>query len=135
MTEFPDSHRYLLDSRFATLATIGGNGFPQLTEVWFLYDGDQLATSLNSSRLKTRNLQKRPECSLFILDLENPFKYLEVRARARIEPDDDYEFARRLGAKYDGADLSEHDNPGDRRVKVIFEPVNVHPVDMTIGQS
>lgn len=134
MTEFPDSHRYLLDGRFATLATIGGNGFPQLTEVWFLYDGGELTTSLNTSRLKTRNLRKRPECSLFILDLENPFKYLEVRARARIEPDDDYEFANRLGAKYD-ADVSEHDNPGESRVKVTFEPVNVHPVDMTIGQS
>lgn len=135
MHDIPDSHRYLLDSRFATLATIGADGFPQLTEVWFLYEDGELMTSLNTSRLKTRNLRKRPECSLFILDLENPFKYLEVRARARIEPDDDYEFARRVGAKYDGADLSEHDNPGDSRVKVTFEPVNVHPVDMTIGQS
>jgi PPOX class probable F420-dependent enzyme len=135
MTEFPESHRYLLDSRFATLATINAGGFPQLTEVWFLYDEGELTTSLNSSRLKTRNLLQRPECSLFILDLENPFKYLEVRARARVEPDDDYEFARRLGAKYEGADLREHDKPGETRVKVIFEPVNVHPVDMTIGQS
>ena len=36
MTEFPDSHRDLLDAKFASLATIGGDGFPQVTEIWFL---------------------------------------------------------------------------------------------------
>jgi PPOX class probable F420-dependent enzyme len=133
MTNFPDSHRDLLDAQVATLATIGGNGFPQLTEVWFLHDDGELKTSLNSSRLKTRNLQKRPKCSLFLLDLENPYRYLEVRGNAKLEPDDDYTFARKLGAKYGGADLSEHDNPGDSRLVVTIEPANVYAVDMSGG--
>ena len=135
MTDFPESHRYLLETSNATLATLGRDGFPQQTEIWFLYEDGELALSLNSSRLKTKNLRARPQCSLFILDLENPVKYLEVRARAVFEDDDDYAFARRVGAKYGGADLREHDGPGDRRVKVTLEPVNVYPVDMTIGQS
>jgi PPOX class probable F420-dependent enzyme len=133
MTNFPDSHRDLLDAQVATLATIGGNGFPQLTEIWFLYDDGELKTSLNDSRLKTRNLQKRPQCSLFLLDLKNPYRYLEVRANAKLEPDDGYEFAGKLGAKYGGADLSEHDNPGDSRFVVTFEPTNVYAVDMSGG--
>jgi PPOX class probable F420-dependent enzyme len=133
MTDFPDSHRDLLDAQVATLATIGGNGFPQLTEIWFLHDDGELKTSLNSSRLKTRNLQKRPQCSLFLLDLQNPYRYLEVRGNAKIEPDDDYAFARKLGAKYGGADLSEHDNPGESRLVVTIEPANVYAVDMSGG--
>ncbi len=135
MTEFPESHRYLLDAANATLATVGRGGFPQQTEIWFLHEDGEVALSLNTSRLKTKNLRRRPQCSLLILDLENPFKYLEIRANAVLEDDADYEFARRVGAKYGGADLREHDAPGDKRVKVILEPVNVHPVDMTIGQS
>jgi hypothetical protein len=135
MTNFPESHRYLLDSQFATLATLDQRGFPQQTETWFLYEDGELAMSLNTSRLKTKNLRQRPQCSLFILDLENPFKYLEVRGNASFEDDDDYEFAKRVGAKYGGADLREHDQPGDQRVKVTIQPVNVYPVDMTIGQS
>jgi PPOX class probable F420-dependent enzyme len=132
MTNFPDSHRDLLDGQVATLATIGGNGLPQLTEVWFLHDDDgELKISLNDSRLKTRNLQKRPQCSLLLLDLTNPYRYLEVRGNAKIEPDDDYSFARRFGAKYGGADLSEHDGPGERRVVVTIEPANVYAVDMS----
>jgi PPOX class probable F420-dependent enzyme len=90
MTNFPESHRDLLDGQVASLATIGSNGFPQVTEVWFLHDDRELKLSLNDSRLKTRNLQKRSQCSLLLLDLENPYRYLEVRGTARIEPDDDY---------------------------------------------
>ena len=55
---------------------------------------------------------------------------MEVRGNARIEPDDDYAFARKVGAKYGGADLSEHDGPGERRVVVTIEPVNIFPVNM-----
>lgn len=130
MTTFPDSHRDLLEAQVASLATIGADGFPQVTEVWFVYDHGELKLSLNSSRLKTRNLKARPQCSLLVLDLQNPYRYLEVRARARIEPDDDYEFARRVGAKYD-ADLSEHDRPGETRVIVTLEPTNIYAVDMS----
>ena len=132
MTNFPDSHRDLLDGQVATLATIGGNGLPQLTEVWFLHEDGELKLSLNDSRLKTRNLQKRRQCSLLLLDLQNPYRYLEVRGNAKVEPDDDYAFAGKLGAKYD-ADLSVHDNPGDSRVVVTIEPANVYAVDMSGG--
>jgi PPOX class probable F420-dependent enzyme len=128
--EFPAAFAYLLDARFATLATLGKDGGPQLTEVWFLFEDGEVKISLNDSRLKTKNLRARPQCSLFILDLANPFRYLDVRGSARIEPDDDYAFAGRVGAKYDGADLSEHDGPGEGRVVVTIEPTNVFAVDM-----
>jgi PPOX class probable F420-dependent enzyme len=129
MTTFPESHHDLLDAQVATLATIGGNGFPQLTEIWFLHDDGELKLSLNSSRLKTRNLRRRPQCSLFVLDLENPYRYLEVRGNVEIEPDDDYAFARKVGAKYN-ADLKVHDSPGESRVTVTIVPANIYAVNM-----
>lgn len=132
MTQFPDSHRDLLQAQVASLATLGGHGFPQLTEVWFLHDDGEVRLSLSTARLKTRNLMKRPECSLLILDLQNPFRYLEVRGRARIEPDDNHTFAQKVGSKYD-TDLTAYDQPGERRVIVTIEPVNVYAVDMTGG--
>jgi PPOX class probable F420-dependent enzyme len=129
MTDFPASHHDLLSSQFASLATVGAGGFPQVTEIWFLHDDNELRLSLNDARLKTRNLAKRPQCSLFILDLANPMRYLEVRGTARIEPDDDYAFADKVGAKY-SADLREHDQPGQHRVVVTIDPVNVYAVAM-----
>jgi PPOX class probable F420-dependent enzyme len=133
MTDFPESHPDLLDAQVATLATIGADGFPQLTEVWFLHDEGELKTSLNSSRLKTKNLQARPRASMLLLDLSNPYRYLVVRGNARIEPDEDYSFAKKVGAKYGGADLREHDGPEDTRVIVTIEPAHVYPVDMSGG--
>ncbi|MFZ0091363.1 MAG: PPOX class F420-dependent oxidoreductase [Solirubrobacteraceae bacterium] len=130
MTTFPDSHRDLLDAHFATLATIGDDGLPQLTEVWFLHDQDELKVSLNGTRRKTRNLSRRPQCSLFILDLQNPYRYLEVRGVARIEPDTDYTFAGKVNEKYD-TDISVHDRPGESRVTATIEPANVYAVDMS----
>ena len=70
------------------------------------------------------------ECSLLIVDLQNPYRYLEIRGRARIEPGDDYEFADRVGKKY-AADLRVHDKPGQSRVVVTIDPVRVHAIDMS----
>ncbi|MBO0776301.1 MAG: PPOX class F420-dependent oxidoreductase [Actinobacteria bacterium] len=130
MAGIPDSHRDLLDAQFATLATIGPDSRPQLSEIWFLADGDTIALSLNTSRQKLKNLRRNPACTLFILDLAIPYRYLEIRGDADITPDDDYVFAGKLGAKYGGADLRSHDNPGESRVVVTITPARVNAVDM-----
>ena len=130
MIDVPDSHRDLLDAQVATLATLEPSGVPQLTEVWFLYDDGDVRLSLNTARRKTQNLEARPQCALLVLDLENPYRYLEVRGTARIEPDADGAFAARVVAKY-GTDFTAHDGPGEERVVVTIEPARVRPVDMT----
>ena len=103
-TTIPDSHRDLLDQPVATLGTLGSEGRPQLTEVWFLAEGGaddgEVKISLNTARQKVRNLQRNPACSVLLLDLANPYRYVEIRGDAVLEPDDDYAFADRLGAKY-----------------------------------
>lgn len=129
MDTVPESHRDLLESQFATLATVGNDGRPQMSEVWFLAEEGRASLSLNTSRQKTRNLMSRPACGLFILDLTNPYRYLELRGDAEVEPDDDYAFADRVGAKY-GADLRRMDGTGERRVVVSIRPTRVNAVNM-----
>lgn len=126
----PDSHRDLLDGQFLTLATVGEDGYPQMSEVWFLAEDGQIAMSLNTRRQKVKNLETEPSCTALLLDLDNPYRYLEVRGTAVVTPDDDRAFAERVGAKYD-ADLREHDAPGDHRVVVRIVPVHVNAVDMS----
>ena len=120
----PATHRDLLGAPVATLATLGRDGRPQLSEVWFLAEGDVVRLSLNTTRQKVENLRQRPGCSLLILDLANPYRYLEIRGDAEIEPDPDYAFADRLGAKYDD-DPRGHDGPGESRVVVTLRPHRV----------
>ena len=129
MPDIPASHRDLLDGQFATLATVGPDGRPQLSEVWFLAEGDTISLSLNTSRQKTKNLLANPAANLFLLDLAVPYRYLEIRGDAEISADDDYSFAGRVGTKYN-ADLRVHDQPGQSRVKVIIRPARVNAIDM-----
>ena len=45
MTALPDSHQDLLDARgAAALATIGADGQPQVTAVWFIVDDGATVT-------------------------------------------------------------------------------------------
>jgi PPOX class probable F420-dependent enzyme len=125
----PDSHRDLLEGDVATLATVGVDGYPQVSEVWFLVEDDQIAMSLNTRRQKVKNLATEPACTVLLLDLQNPYRYLEIRGTAVIAPDEDLAFAEKLGAKYH-AYLREHDAPGDRRVVVRIVPVRVNAVNM-----
>jgi PPOX class probable F420-dependent enzyme len=125
MPTIPESHRDLLNTDFATFATIGADGRPQLTEVWFLADPDIIQLSLNTARQKAKNLTANPGVSLFLLDLTNPYRYLEIRGDAEIAPDDDYAFADQVAAKY-GTDLRNMDNPGDKRVVLTINPTRIH---------
>ena len=120
MTTIPDSHRDLLNGQVAVLGTIGASGRPQLSAVWFLAEGDTVRLSLNTVRQKVKNLQANPKVSLLIFG-DPQYRYIELRGDAEITPDDDYEFADKVGAKY-GADLRTRDNPGDKRVVVTIHP-------------
>jgi PPOX class probable F420-dependent enzyme len=113
-----------------TLATIGPDGRPQLSAVWFLHDDGAFKLSLHIDRQKTKNLRRNPAANLaanlFVLDLQNPVRYLEVRGDAGLEPDDDYAFADSVGAKYGGVDLRQMDGDRPGRVIVTIRPVKVN---------
>ena len=130
MSEIPESHLDLLDANILSLATIAPDGRPQVSAVWFLTEDGLPRISLNTKRKKVRNLQSNPVCTAYILDLANPQRYLEIRGDAEIEPDDDYAFAGRLGAKY-GADVRTFDPPGDTRVVVTVRPVRINAIDLS----
>ena len=123
----PASHRDLLDtSPIVTIATIGPDGFPQVSAIWFMVEEEgTIATSLNTARQKVKNLRRNPEATLFVVDPTNPYRTLEIRARATLSPDPEYTFAERIEAKY-GANPREMDQPGETRVIVQFVPVKVN---------
>jgi PPOX class probable F420-dependent enzyme len=124
VTDIPETHQDLLDANFATIATIAPDGRPQVSEVWFLTEDGKVKISLNETRKKVRNLRQNPAVSVMILDLTNPLRYLELRGDATVEPDDDFAFADRVGAKY-GADLRTFGPSDHKRVVVTVEPVAV----------
>lgn len=131
MVTYPETHHDLLQSKVAMLVTIGRNGYPQVTAIWFLFDDDEMIRlSLNTARQKVKNLQAHPECALFFIDPATPWRTLEVRARAELSPDLDYVFADKLGRKY-GADVRKMDRLGESRVVVTLHPVKINALDLS----
>ena len=127
MPAIPASHRALLDAPVGVLATLGADGLPQVTALWFLFDeADEVVRfSLNTTRQKVKNLRARPVASLLVMDPATPYRTLELRGRVDLQPDPDYAFADRVGQKY-GADLRTMDRPGETRVAVTLRPAKVN---------
>src|SRR5437764_13766434 len=79
MTTFPESHQDLLKADVAMLATIGQDGYPQVTALWVLFDEDAtLNLSLNSTRPQQNNLQVHTELTFSLLDTATPYRTLVV---------------------------------------------------------
>ncbi len=126
----PPAFADLLEAPLATLATVGPDGRPQLSAVWFLHDDGEVKVSLHTKRQKTKNLRRNPAVNLFVLDPQNPLRYLEIRGDAELADDPDYAFAARVGAKYGGADLRQLDGDDQRRVVVTIRPAHVVALDL-----
>jgi PPOX class probable F420-dependent enzyme len=128
----PATHQDLLSANTGILATVGPDGRPQLSAVWFLAEGNAIQISLNTSRQKVKNLLANPAATFFILDPAAPTRYLEVRGDAEVVDDPGYEFAGKVGQKY-GVDLRTFDGDNQHRVVVTIRPLRVNAVDMAAG--
>jgi PPOX class probable F420-dependent enzyme len=131
MATIPESHRDLLTipGGVTILSTIGADGAPQTTALWFVYDEDgALKLSLNRSRQKTKNIERNPVVTLFFLDPANPYRTLEVRGVAHLDPDADGAVAEKVNVKY-GAHVQDNDRPGEERIAATIHitKVNVFP--------
>jgi PPOX class probable F420-dependent enzyme len=132
-TSIPATHQDLLNSNTGILATVGPDGRPQLSAVWFLAEGNTIQISLNTSRQKVKNLLTNPAATFFILDPAAPTRYLEIRGDAEVVDDPAYEFATTVGQKY-GVDLRTFDGDNQHRVVVTIRPERVNAVDMAAGR-
>lgn len=111
----------ILANKIATLATIGRDGGPQMTAVWYLVEGDRILISAAARRQKTKNLAHDPKCSLLIFHPDTNDYYVELRGTAEVVDDAAYEIADRIAARY-GADFRNFDGPNDHRLIISIVP-------------
>jgi PPOX class probable F420-dependent enzyme len=119
----PETHRDLLTTPLtATLTTIDGHGRPQSTAVWYFVDDEgQLTGSITSDRQKYKNLVGNPNCDLFIIDPQNSYRTIEVRAQAELIPDPDKATVRKFAEVY-GVDEAMLVNQEENRYTVTYRP-------------
>jgi PPOX class probable F420-dependent enzyme len=124
--DIPPTHADLLaGANTAVLTTVGPNGQPQSTAVWYLIDDDgALKASITTDRQKYKNLVRDPRATLFVLDPTNPYRTVEIRASVELAPDPDKALLPKFAAQYDvPVEVLAH--AGDERVVATFAPVRV----------
>ncbi len=112
-------------------AIVGVNrtaGGPQLTPVWYTWDGISFLFSTTKDRAKYLNLKRDPSISLIVDDLET-HNYVVAYGRAEIIEQNVGELTRPIIAKYASADKFEQmikmieNDPG--RVLVVLHPEKI----------
>lgn len=123
----PDNFKDLVQKKaFANLATVMPDGSPQVTPVWFDWDGTHIRVNSAKGRVKDRNMRRAPKVALAILDPENPYRHLAVRGRV-VEVTEQGADAHidSLAKKYLGQDTYPHRRPGEVRVIYKIQPERV----------
>jgi PPOX class probable F420-dependent enzyme len=83
-------YRQLLDKPVtAVIAVMGGDGRPWLTPVWFNYTGDKVLLNLAEHRKKTEWIRRNPEITVLLMNPENPYHWLSIKATAEREIHED----------------------------------------------
>jgi len=76
----PDYKRLLDEPVAAVLAVIGGDGRPNLTPVWFGYEGDHVILNFAEHRKKTEWVRREPHVTILLMNPENAYHWVSIRA-------------------------------------------------------
>lgn len=122
--QIPSRYEALLaKTAVAHIATIGPNGEPQSSPVWFGWDGETLAFSHTKARQKYRNLVKDSRIAVSIADPDHQESYLEIRGTVTIEDDPDRRYINAMSMRYGGHPFPLI--PGEERVIIRVHPTHV----------
>ncbi len=128
MTSIPERLADLLlpdKKAFASLALTLADGSPQVTPIWFGWDGTHIILNTARGRVKDKVMRRGGKVALLIVDPNDPYRYLQIRGRVVDETEEGaYDVICDLRLKYRG-DRNYPKNPGEVRVtyKVLPEQV------------
>lgn len=133
ISQLDETYKQLMDKPIAcVMAVMGKDGRPNLTPMWFDYEGDKVLVNVASHRKKTDWIRGTPEISILLMNPENMYHWmsLKVTVDREISEDDADEGARvtaqldRIWQKYMGEDAGDEyglRDPSFEERRVLFE--------------
>ena len=124
MIAIPEQYVDILQSNaLAYVATTGPKGAPQVSPVWFVWEGGKILFSTTKARQKYKNILRESGVSVAITDPNDPYRSLEIRGTAQGEDDRGYRVAHLVSRKYMGHDATPEMLPAhEERVVITITP-------------
>lgn len=111
---------------YAHLATLMPDGSPQVTPVWFDFDGSLFWINSAKGRIKDKNMRRDKRVALSIQDPENAYRYLAIQGEVtEVTEDGAGAHIDKLAKKYLGKDKYPFGSPGEVRVIYKIRPLKV----------
>lgn len=109
----------------AHIATVMGDGTPQVTPVWVDTDGEHLLINTAEGRLKTRNVRRNPHVAVSVVDPQDSYRgSLVVRGQVvEVTTQGAEAHIDKLSLKYNGRSYTHR--PGEMRVILKIKPEKV----------
>ncbi len=131
----PEERKAFLSShRLCIVGFEREGGPPSLSPVYYAMDGDDLIISTTATRAKARAVRRNPAVSVCVLGEEQPFPYLTVFGRGRIEEEDAVGVMMRIGEAMTGNPVPESMRPAleerarkEQRVVLRVTPESYYP--------
>ncbi len=115
----PNDYRDLVGApHYAHIATVNADGSPQSTVVWVRADGDDVIFTTGARYRKTRNMAREPRVAMSIHDANDPYRCVELRGVAELEPRTSYDLLDELAQRYLGVDEYPDKDPNAEGVLV-----------------
>ena len=73
-----DLERFLAGRHVCVLATIGADGAPVLTPIWYLYRGGKLYMRTGKESAKAANIRRDPRVTVCVQDERPPYRSATV---------------------------------------------------------
>ena len=131
ISDLDETYKQLMDKPIpVVMAVIGGDGRPNLTPMWFDYEGDKVLVNTASQRKKANWIHKTPQMTLLLLNPENMYHWMSIKVTVEreINEDDPKEGARvteqlnKIWQKYVGeGDEYALRDPSINERRVLFE--------------
>jgi len=124
MAKLTEEHVRLLKGRnFASVATVGPDGLPQVTPNWVDWDGEHVVINTAEGRVKPRNIRERPVITVCVVNHDNPYQYVALTGPAEISEDGAEAHINELSHRYFGRDYPYVE--GEKRLIIRVTPRRV----------
>lgn len=133
ISDLDETYKQLMDKPLAcVMAVMGNDGRPNLTPMWFDYEGDKVLINVASHRKKTSWIRNNPQVSILIMNPENMYHWMSLKVTvereiAESDPDEGQRVTdqlNRIWQKYMGPDAGDEyaiRDPSFEETRVLFE--------------